>query len=94
MMPSRARTASAKSRGRGSESRLAYLFLAPMLAIFVGFYVWPALATLFSSFFTWGMLNPWRVDRPDMWVSAGVSNYTTTLTAPTSGTPGSIRSCG
>ena len=80
-MPSRARTASAKSRGRGSESRLAYLFLAPMLAIFVGFYVWPALATLFSSFFTWGMLNPWRVDQPDMWVSAGVSNYTTTLTS-------------
>ena len=81
MMPSRARTASAKSRGRGSESRLAYLFLAPMLAIFVGFYVWPALATLVSSFFTWGMLNPWRVDRPDLWVSAGVSNYTTTLTS-------------
>lgn len=80
-MPSRARTASAKSRGRGSESRLAYLFLAPMLAIFVGFYVWPALATLFSSFFTWGMLNPWRIDRPDLWVSAGVSNYTTTLTS-------------
>ena len=52
-----------------------------MLAIFVGFYVWPALATLFSSFFTWGMLNPWRIDRPDLWVSAGVSNYTTTLTS-------------
>ncbi len=80
-MPSRARTASAKSRGRGSESRLAYLFLAPMLAIFVGFYIWPALATFVSSFFTWGMLNPWRVDQPDMWVSAGVSNYTTTLTS-------------
>ena len=27
------------------------------------------------------MLNPWRVDQPDMWVSAGVSNYTTTLTS-------------
>lgn len=81
MIPSRARTASAKSRGRGSESRLAYLFLAPMLVIFAGFYIWPALATLISSFFTWGMLNPWRVDQPDMWVSAGVSNYTTTLTS-------------
>ncbi len=81
MMPSRARTASARSRRRGSESRLAYLFLAPMLAIFVGFYIWPALATFVSSFFTWGMLNPWRVDQPDMWVSAGVSNYTTTLTS-------------
>jgi ABC-type sugar transport system permease subunit len=79
MIPSRARTASAKSRGRGSESRLAYLFLAPMLAIFAGFYLWPALATFLSSFFTWGMLNPWRVDRPDLWVSAGVSNYTATL---------------
>jgi ABC-type sugar transport system permease subunit len=81
MMPRRARTASAKSRRRGSESRLAYLFLAPMLAIFAGFYIWPALATFVSSFFTWGMLNPWRVDQPDMWVSAGVSNYTTTLTS-------------
>jgi raffinose/stachyose/melibiose transport system permease protein len=81
MMPSRARTASARSRRRGSESRLAYLFLAPMLAIFAGFYIWPALATFVSSFFTWGMLNPWRVDQPDMWVSAGVSNYTTTLTS-------------
>ena len=81
MIPSRARKASAKSRGRGSESRLAYLFLAPMLVIFAGFYIWPALATLISSFFTWGMLNPWRVDQPDMWVSAGVSNYTSTLTS-------------
>jgi raffinose/stachyose/melibiose transport system permease protein len=52
-----------------------------MLAIFAGFYIWPALATFVSSFFTWGMLNPWRVDQPDMWVSAGVSNYTTTLTS-------------
>jgi ABC-type sugar transport system permease subunit len=81
MMPSRVRKASAKSRGRGSETRLAYLFLAPMLVIFAGFYLWPALATFMSSFFTWGMLNPWRVEQPDMWVSAGVSNYTTTLTS-------------
>ena len=49
MMPSRARTASARSRRRGSESRLAYLFLAPMLAIFAGFYIWPALATFVST---------------------------------------------
>lgn len=79
-MPSRVRT-SAKPPGRGSESRLAYLFLAPMLAVFAGFYLWPALATFLSSFFTWGMLNPWRIEQPDMWVPAGVSNYTTTLTS-------------
>lgn len=80
-MPSRARTASAQLRGRGSESRLAYAFLAPLLAIFAGFYLWPALATFLSSFFTWGMLNPWRIEQPDGWVFAGASNYTTTLTS-------------
>jgi ABC-type sugar transport system permease subunit len=53
-----------------------------MLAIFVGFYLWPALATFLSSFFTWGMLNPWRIGQPDLWVPAGVGNYTTTLTSP------------
>ena len=79
-MPSRVRT-SAKPPGRGSESRLAYLFLAPMLAVVAGFYLWAALATFLSSFFTWGMLNPWRIEQPDMWVPAGVSNYTTTLTS-------------
>lgn len=71
----------AKRRGRGSETRLAYIFLAPLLAIFAGFYLWPAVATFLSSFFTWGMLNPWRADQPDTWVPAGIDNYTTTLTS-------------
>ena len=79
-MPSRVRT-SANPPGRRSETRQAYLFLAPMLAGFAGFYRGPAQATFLSSFFTWGMLNPWRIEQPDMWVPAGVSNYTTTLTS-------------
>lgn len=80
-IPTRARTASRRSRGRGSESRLAYLFLAPLLVVFAGFYLWPALATFLSSFFTWGMLNPWRIDQPDMWDAAGLGNYSKTLSS-------------
>jgi ABC-type sugar transport system permease subunit len=73
------RSGLARRRGRGSETRLAYVFLAPLLAIFAGFYLWPAVATFLSSFFTWGMLNPWRADQPDTWVPAGLDNYTGTL---------------
>jgi alpha-glucoside transport system permease protein len=56
-----------------------YLFIAPLLAIFTGFYLWPALETVLSSFFRWGLLNPWSVREPGDWDFVGVGNYADTL---------------
>jgi ABC-type sugar transport system permease subunit len=67
-------------RGRGS--RAAYLFVLPLMVIFAGFYAWPALSTALSSFFSWGLLRPWRLTEPSQWNFVGLNNYRDTLTDP------------
>jgi len=46
--PSRPR---APRRAGGRERYVPYLLIALLLAIFVGFYLWPTLVTMLSSFF-------------------------------------------
>lgn len=58
-----------------------YLFVGPILVVFVGFYLWPATSTIVSSLFTWGMLNPWEVTEPSDWKYAGAGNYSATLSS-------------
>ena len=68
----------------GCPSRLErfapYVFVAPLLAVFAAFYLWPALVTVLSSFFRWGLLRPWSPVEPDRWRFVGLENYTRTLT--------------
>ncbi len=61
--------------------RLAYAFVAPLLAAFVLFYLWPALNTFLGSFFRWGLLRPWDLFDPTEWDFVGVQNYVDTLTS-------------
>jgi ABC-type sugar transport systems, permease components len=53
----------------------------PLLVVFAGFYLWPAVSTVASSFFRWGLLNPWRVDAPSDWNFAGLDNYRQTMSS-------------
>ncbi len=66
---------------RSSGRRLAYAFVAPLLAVFVLFYLWPAFNTLVGSFFRWGLLRPWNLFNPSEWDFVGIQNYTDTLTS-------------
>lgn len=68
------------SRRRRGRERIAYLFAAPLLAVFALFYLWPALSTTVSSLFRWGLLNPWQPFEPAEWRFAGIANYTDVLT--------------
>lgn len=61
---------------------MPYLFLLPLLAVFAGFYVWPALNTIVGSFFRWGLLNPWSVTAPAEWDFVALDNYLSTLASP------------
>lgn len=71
-----------RTRAGRREGRWApYLFVLPLLAVFAGFYLWPSLQTLLSSFFQWGLLNPWSPTDPQGWRMVGVDNYTTVLTS-------------
>jgi ABC-type sugar transport system permease subunit len=65
--------------GRRRADWTPYAFLLPLLAVFAGFYVWPALNTLAGSLFRWGLLNPWRPTQPDNWDFVGLDNYVATL---------------
>jgi ABC-type sugar transport system permease subunit len=57
-----------------------YGFVAPLLAIFAAFYLWPAVNTIGSSFFEWGLLGrPWRLTTPSTWDWVGLGNYRETL---------------
>jgi len=57
-----------------------YGFVAPLLAIFAAFYLWPAVNTIGSSFFEWGLLGrPWRLTTPSTWDWVGLGNYSETL---------------
>lgn len=58
-----------------------YLFVAPLVLVFAGFYLWPALTTIVSSLFRWGMLNPWQPTDPESWRFVGLDNYGQTLTS-------------
>ena len=55
-------------------------FVAPLLLVFIGFYLWPAIQTVISSFFEWGLLRPWSATDPDTWEFVGLENYATVLT--------------
>ena len=51
--------------------------------VFAGFYLWPALPNLVSSFFEWGScFNPWDPTDPESWEFVGYENYATTLSDP------------
>lgn len=65
-----------------AERHAGYAFVLPLLAIFAGFYLWPALNTLLSSFFEWGLLGPWRLTEPGNWEFAGVGNYVEVIKDP------------
>jgi raffinose/stachyose/melibiose transport system permease protein len=67
---------------RGRERRVAYAFVMPLVAVFAGFYLWPALNTVLSSFFEWGLLGPWRLTEPGNWDFVGLGNYSETLGDP------------
>ena len=77
---SRASAAGTASRRRRDERRVAYLFAGPLFVIFALFYLWPTVTTVASSFFRWGLLNPWSIAEPDEWRFAGLGNYTDVLT--------------
>lgn len=64
---------------RGHNSRAAYIFLAPLLVIFALFYLWPALQSVLSSFFRWGLLRPWKIQDSATWHFVGLDNYRQTL---------------
>lgn len=57
----------------------AYLFILPALIIFVLFYLYPALNTLLSSLFSWGVLSPWQPFAPDTWRFVDLDNYVLVL---------------
>jgi ABC-type sugar transport system permease subunit len=69
-----------RRRARRLERFAPYVFVAPLLAVFAAFYLWPALVTVCSSFFRWGLLRPWSPVEPDRWRFVGLDNYVSTLT--------------
>jgi multiple sugar transport system permease protein len=63
-------------RRAARRERLApYGFVLPLFAVFVGFYLWPALNTVASSLFSWGLLNPWELQASGEWDFVGLDNY-------------------
>lgn len=78
-----ARASSPTRPGRSAlrSQRGHYLFVLPLVVVFIGFYLWPAVSTIASSFFRWGLLNPWRVGSPGDWDFAGLDNYHETLSS-------------
>lgn len=70
-----------QTRLRAQGRWVPLLFVGPILLVFALFYLWPAVQTVLSSFFEWGLLNPWNPAEPDSWNFVGVDNYTATLTS-------------
>jgi len=73
----------ARARGEGRArpgGTIAYLFVLPAALVFALFYLWPALNTVLSSFFTWSILAPWQLADPATWQFAGLGNYVEVLT--------------
>jgi raffinose/stachyose/melibiose transport system permease protein len=77
MTPPRRQTTSSGQRRQGRGG--AYLFILPALVVFTLFYVYPALNTLLSSLFRWGVLSPWQPFAPDTWRFVGLENYALVL---------------
>lgn len=59
---------------------VAYAFVLPAVLVFALFYLWPALNTILSSFFSWSILAPWQMADPATWRFAGLGNYIEVLT--------------
>lgn len=81
------RTPSAERGGRGRRpgsprkgSRAGYGFVTPLMAVFAMFYLWPVIQSVLSSFFTWGLLRPWKPLDTSTWNFAGLDNYRQALT--------------
>lgn len=72
---SETKTPTRRRRPRGG----AYLFILPALVVFVLFYLYPALNTLLSSLFSWGVLRPWQPFAPETWQFVGLDNYVAVL---------------
>lgn len=68
-----------RRRSRRQVRGGAYLFILPALVVFVLFYLYPALNTLLSSLFRWGVLSPWQPFAPDTWQFVGLDNYALVL---------------
>lgn len=68
--------------GTRGQGRVAYLFVLPAALVFALFYLWPALNTILSSLFTWGILSPWQLADAATWRFAGLGNYAAVLTNP------------
>ncbi|WP_020576302.1 carbohydrate ABC transporter permease [Actinopolymorpha alba] len=60
---------------RIAKHRWHYLFLTPMVVLFVGFTAWPMLASWWYAFFDWDGLGP-----PTSWV--GLANFSEVLGSP------------
>lgn len=73
-----------RPRGRRFRPRggwAPYVLVAPLVTVFAGFYLWPAIQTVAASFFEWGLLNPWDPFDPEGWHFVGLDNYAATLTS-------------
>lgn len=71
-----ARSGASTQEGRGW---IPYAFVLPAVLVFLLFYLWPALNTILSSFFTWSILRPWQLADPGTWTFAGLDNYADVL---------------
>ena len=49
------------------------------MVVFTLFYLYPALNTLLSSLFRWGVLSPWQPFAPETWQFVGLDNYVLVL---------------
>ena len=67
-----------RRRARGGP----YLFILPALVIFTLFYLYPALNTLLSSLFSWGVLRPWQPFDLSTWDFVGLDNYAAVVGDP------------
>ena len=69
-----------RSRASGRRAGWAgYAFVAPLMLVFVAFYLWPAVATVLSSLFRWSLLRPWQATDRSTWDFVGLDNYRDTL---------------
>ncbi|HEY7597698.1 MAG TPA: sugar ABC transporter permease [Actinophytocola sp.] len=75
-----ARAAPRPARRRRGD-RVAWLFVAPLALIFAGFYLWPAVQTILSSFFEWSLLAPFDPLDTSTWYPVGTDNYTAALSS-------------
>jgi sn-glycerol 3-phosphate transport system permease protein len=69
-----ASTAADVRRARLWKKALPYLFIAPSMLIFVVFYLYPIVYSLYLSFVKWNLLNPVKT-------FVGLDNYTTLFTS-------------